>query len=525
MASNINKLFDELQKKHSDLASATPANTSEKPAEKRLRIKYLRDNPEEWFKYYFPAYCQRPDGTFIEPAPFHKEATQRVLDNPEWYEVRNWSRELAKSTRTMMEVLYLALTGQKKSIILVSNSESNAQRLLLPYQVNLEKNNRIINDYGEQKAIGTWETGEFITKKGVVFRAVGAGQSPRGRRTDVILIDDMDTDEDCRNPEIIDYRWKWIEEALIPTRHISIPLLIIFCGNIIAEDCCVVRAAVKAQTAIDQGMPGFSVDKVNIRNEAGKSSWPDKNSEADIDRVLSLISYASQQKEYFNNPMSDGKTFPQIIWGECPPLKDLPFVVCYADPSTGNKDKPGAKSTQGNSRKAIFIMGRLKDKYYIYYGFLDVMSSTTFINDLYACRGYIDGQAISYFYIENNTLQDPIYSQIYLRLLSEVGQSHPKGVLGVTPDTREKKDKWFRIEAGLEPINTQARLIFNIREKDNPHMQRLEAQFKAAKPTSKQLDGPDAIEGAKYIIDQKLVANDIGGYSYSIRERSSEKYY
>ncbi len=443
MSKNIHQLVEELRTKHADLASAAPANTSETAAQKRLRIKYLESNPEEWFKYYFPAYFKKPDGSVFDRADFHKAASARVLDNAEYYEVRNWSRDFGKSSFTMMEVLFLTLTGKKKSILVVSNSEINAQRLLLPYMVNLEKNSRIINDYGEQKAIGSWDDGEFTTKKGVVFRAVGAGQSPRGRRTDVIVIDDIDTDEDCRNPDIIDYRWKWIEEALIPTRHISVPLLIIFCGNIIADDCCVLRAAQKAQSNIDQHISGFYVDKINLTDAQDRSSWPQKINEDEIKRIKSLISYESLQKEYYNNPMSAGKTFPQIIWGECPPLKDLRFVVCYADPSTGNKDKPGAKSTQGNSRKAIFIVGRLKDKYYIYYGFLDVMSSTTFINDLYACRDYIEGQVTAYFYIENNTLQDPIYSQIYLRLINEVGQSHPKGVLGVTPDTRERRTNGF----------------------------------------------------------------------------------
>jgi hypothetical protein len=82
----------------------------------------------------------------------------------------------------------------------------------------LERNNRIIHDYGTQKRIGSWETKEFKTRKGVSFRALGAGQSPRGTRNDaarpdVILVDDIDTDEMCRNPELIKERVKWIENS------------------------------------------------------------------------------------------------------------------------------------------------------------------------------------------------------------------------------------------------------------------------------------------------------------------------
>jgi hypothetical protein len=496
------RLFEKLAELHTGLASSAPVDVSETPGGKRRRIAMLEADVEAWFKYYFTNYAT------AEPAPFHIAATRRVLNNPEWYEVRNWSRELAKSTRTMMEIFYLALAGARiRNVLLVSNSKDNADRLLLPYMVNFKKNNRIINDYGKQHNLGNWAAGEFITKSGVAFRALGAGQSPRGTRNeadrpDVILVDDIDTDEDCRNPDIIDKRWQWVQEALIPTRSISHPLLVIFCGNVIAEDCCVLRAREFADV----------VDVVNIRDEQGKSTWPQKNSEADIDRVLHAISYASQQKEYFNNPLSVGKTFAEITWGKCPPLHELPFVVVYADPAPSNKDRPGAKSAQGNSRKAVFVVGGLGSKYYIYTGYLDVMGSDTFINSLYGCRDYInkqcalevaDGRApATYFYIENNSLQDPFYDQVYRPMILAKGQQYGS-VLGVRPDTRKKPEKWFRIEALLQPLNAFGNLVFNIDENDNPHMKRLEAQFKTAKPTSRDLDGPDCIEGAIFIIKEK----------------------
>lgn len=512
MSKNINQLFLELTAKHNDLATASPVKT-ETAAEKRLRIKYLEQNDEEWFQYYFPAYAT------AAPAQFHKDASQRVLHNPEWYEVRSWSRELAKSTRTMMEVLKLTLTGKKRNVLIISNSYDNAERLLLPYMVNLEKNNRIINDYGTQVSIGNWTSGEFITKKRVAFRAIGAGQSPRGTRNeasrpDIILFDDLDTDVDCLNSDTIEKHWNWVMEAVLPTRSISNPLLVIWCGNIIAEDCCVLRA----QNYADH------VDIINIRNAQGKSSWPEKNSEEDIDRVLSLISESAKQKEYFNNPMSNSKTFANITWGKCPPLSELDFVVCYSDPSPSNKDHPGQKSGLSNSRKASFVVGRKGRRYYIYFGFLDSVGSRKFIDAIYACRDYINDQTVAYFIIENNTLQDPIYSQIYLPLIYEIGKDNKKGILNVSGDDRKKLDKWYRIEATLEPINTRGDLILNEDEKGNPHMIRLEAEMKSAKISSKLLDGIDCIQGAIVCIDEKfyLGSNEVG---FIERTRASGKYY
>ena len=64
----------------------------------------------------------------------------------------------------------------------------------------------------------------------------------------VLLVDDFDTDEAVRNPDTVQKNWDWWEKALYGTRDTAIKTLIIFCGNIIARDCCVVRAG-EAATA------------------------------------------------------------------------------------------------------------------------------------------------------------------------------------------------------------------------------------------------------------------------------------
>ena len=60
-------------------------------------------------------------------------------------------------------------------MLLISNSADNAERLLLPFMANFEENQRIIQDYGQQKKPGAWETGEFTCMSGCSFRAIGAG--------------------------------------------------------------------------------------------------------------------------------------------------------------------------------------------------------------------------------------------------------------------------------------------------------------------------------------------------------------
>ena len=150
MAKRINKkLLEEWEQLGESIANATPIDFSESPKQIEERKKRLEKNDEAWFAYYFPSYYK------CEPATFHRRATKRVMQNAEWFEVRSWSRELAKSARTMMEVIKICLTVGHRNVLLVSNSYDNAERLLEPYKITLEKNNRIIQDYGIQQKLGT----------------------------------------------------------------------------------------------------------------------------------------------------------------------------------------------------------------------------------------------------------------------------------------------------------------------------------------------------------------------------------
>lgn len=461
----------------------SPVDLSETPDDKRKRIAKLEADDEEWFKYYFEAYYTS------EPAPFHKKSTKRIMQNAEWYEVRAWSRELSKSGRTMMEVLKLILTGKKKNVVLTSSSYDNAVRLLKPYKSLLEKNDRIINDYGIQESYGSWAEGEFITRKGVAFRAIGAGQSPRGTRNDavrpdVLLIDDFDTDEDCRNPDTVDKKWDWLERAFYATRSISTPLLVIFCGNIIAEHCCIKKAIDMAD----------AFDIINIRDKNGKSTWPNKNTEEMIDRVLSKISYISAQGEYFNNPITQGKVFPKIHFRKLRPLREYKFLVAYTDPSY--------KSGKKNDYKATALLGKWKDEYHVLRMFVGQTTTAAMLDWQYEIIDWVGGKVPVYFVIEWPSIDDTLKMEI------EAANKRHNVTLPLISDPRVKPDKFFRIESKLEPLNRNEKLLFNIDYKDSDHMKVTEDLFKALSPTSRAHDDPpDAVEGAAVFADSKTMSD------------------
>ena len=478
---------------HKDLAESTHIDVSMSYTDIQMHKAKIERDPIEWMTYFFPKYASYPF------APFQRMAVKRIVENNEWFEVLSWSRSLAKSTVTMMTVLYLTLTGRKKNVILTSNSKDNAVRLLDPYRANLEGNGRLIAYYGEQMSLGSWKEDEFITKSGIAFRALGAGQSPRGSRNeafrpDIFLVDDFDTDEDCRNPDIIEKRWDWWERALYPCRDPATPTLTIFCGNIIAKDCCVVRAAKMANHH----------DVINIRDKNGHSSWPEKNSEEAIDATLSKISTKAAQGEYFNNPISDGEVFKNCLFGKIPPLHKFKFLVAYGDPA------PSENKSKASSTKAVWLCGKLNGVLYIIKGFLDRGLNKDFIEWYVQLNDYVEERTNIYNYMENNKLQDPFFQQVFKPIVAERRKELEKEgkTLNILADTKKKTDKATRIEANLEPLSRLGKLVFNEKEKDCPHMKRLVDQFLLFSLNLKYpADGPDCIEGANRIIDDKFYSD------------------
>jgi len=483
------ELWDEFK---ANMGRSKPVDLNETPSQRKKRREKLEANPEEWNKYYLADFCTS------EPATWQVAASRRIFKNPEWFEVRSWSRELAKSTRAMAEVLYLTLTGKKHNVLLVSNSYDNAERLLLPYKMQLELNPRIIADYGVQQSLGKWEAGEFTTKKGVSFRALGAGQSPRGtkndaKRPDTIIIDDIDTDAECLNKKRIKKKVKWIFEALIPTRSVSEPLLLLVCGNIIAKYCCVTELAKKADKH----------EIINLEDKNGNSTWPQKNKPENIARIKQMTPWSAYQKEYCNNPTSEGDTFKEITYGKAPKISSCEIVLAYSDPSTSNKDKSQGAS-KGVSHKSVVVIGFKAMHFYVYWVRLDQTSNSKFVDWLFEAEIYMVEENVDprRVYIENNSLQDPFYQQVIKPLITEKNKAD--GVhLPIIPDSRKKPDKFFRVEGTLEPLNRNGYLIFDEKIRGNPHMVRMEEQMLGVSEDAQVLDGPDALEGGVWIIKSR----------------------
>ena len=206
----------------------TASLVREDATQKEQRIRRLLRDYAAFCEYYFPHFLILRDKSTGKPirtihnAPFHNQAARKVKSTPNLKAVFMWPRGHAKSTHfDIFMPLWLMFQPQRliNFMVIVGKSEDSADRLLGDIQAELQYNKRIITDFGEQMSLGNWMEGEFSTKQGVKFLAVGRGQSPRGlrereARPDYIVIDDLDDDELCRNERRVRELTEWVKEAL-----------------------------------------------------------------------------------------------------------------------------------------------------------------------------------------------------------------------------------------------------------------------------------------------------------------------
>lgn len=486
--------------------------TSETKSEQLKRIERARKDYAFFVSYYFPHYTtDKKTGATIPSARFHIEAANHIKQNSTTRAVFQWARGHAKSTH-MGVFIPMWLMAQTKPdihmVVMVSKSEQAAINLIADIQAELQYNERYVHDFGRQYNAGQWEAGRFTTLEGKVsFVALGRGQSPRGLkktgcRPDYIIVDDLDDDELCLNEDRVRRATAWVEDALFPTQGAEGGRFIMV-GNLISKTSVLANIANKE---------GTFCTRVDIRNAKGLPSWPALWTEERIAEREKFMGFRAFQKEYMNNPITEGTVFTEMNWGKVPPLRKFRRLVLYGDPSPSNN------KNKASSMKAAFLIGMYEGRYYVIDGRVERATNAEFVEWFFDINSEVPQSVQVYNVVENNTLQDPFYRQVLVPLFA----SH-KGELSLSPDERKKPDKFSRIEGNLEPLNRQQRLVLNIDKKDNPHFRRLEEQFLLLTPRlSAPADGADCIEGGVWYLARRMASVHPESISF-VRANKSHK--
>lgn len=465
------------------IKSSTSVNPFEGSGDKRKRIAGLLSDYTAFCAYYFPEYC------FAPFAWFHKEYPPFIADHPNAIYLLQWAREFAKSTHAGLFLpLFLKFNGKLNGMIVGSHDENMAAQKLLDIQANLEGNQRIINDFGEQMSWGDWASGQFKTRDDIAFYGFGKRQSPRGykfkwRRPNYGLVDDLNDSRQLKNDDIAQEDKRWIMEELKPALWIKNWWLIV-AQNKFHDNT--VTALIETDEELQK-----TVFRVNMEDEQGNSNWPENftNEEA---LLLKTTEGSAYTRERQNTPFEEGTIFKAENMGWVEPLPYSKYdgvLVHYLDPSY--------KATEKSDFKAWVLIGKTGLYYHILKASVQRTSSKSMWEYAFWIDDIVGEQNTVKHAMEASFIQEDIHGKELERVEVDKGRA-----LRVAMDHRAKPDKFQRIET-LQPLFQRGLIKFNIQEQNDPGMKLLRKQLLAFEKGSRiNDDGPDALEGGIWYIDR-----------------------
>ena len=491
MSRSIKQRSIKLDQLIKQIKSSTPAQIGESVHARKDRVNNLLGYWPGFLKYYFPNWASS------DFAPFHLRGGNAVLNFKEKKNVFAWqiSRNLSKTTFWQMFSMYLSLRSVSglphgfETGIWWSKTYDQASDMLTSVRLQYEYNQKLIQDFGEFKTFGQWDEESFSTAQGIWWKALGKGQSPRGSKKDekrprIVIGDDFDDDEELRSSKRLEQSWQWITDALMPVVDISDEALFVFLNNLLAKDSLMARAYQMADYK----------EQVNLLDNRGQPSWKARHTLKDCQYMIGKIGTRAAQKEYFNNPVTEGKVFKEE-WIQDKSMKDLGgyfALISYLDPSF--------KSKKNADHKALVLLGLKDGEIHVIKTFCNSATVEEMVEWHYDIEQYVKKQnAVCEFWMEEVFLQDLLYKD-FAEAAKRKGW--PIGIMG---DTRQKPDKDARISS-LAGYFERGQILFNALEKENHHMQRLKEQLLLFEPgfTGIKKDGPDSLEGGIFKIMEKV---------------------
>ena len=371
-------------------------------------------------------------------------------------------------------------------MVVVGKSEDSAKGLLSDIQAELEYNQRIIADFGEQKNLGNWQEGEFVSQSGVAFFARGRGQSPRGlrykeARPDYIVIDDLDDDELCRNEKRVKDLTDWVKEALFGALDVGRGRFIMV-GNLISKNSVLANIA---------ATKGVYVSEIKAVDKDGEPVWKEKWTKEEAEEAAAFMGYRSWQKEMMHNPIKDGTIFRHewIRYKKLPPLKKYEMLVCYTDPSF--------KSTTANDYKASRLWGKIGTELHLIDCYVRQDTTGGMVRWLYNLYERTTAKNVAVtFYMEANFMQDIILDEF-------TTEGNIRGYqLPLMPDKRKKPEKLQRIEA-ISALWERGFVFYNETLKGTADMEvGIEQTLALERGSRVHDDAPDADEGAIWYLQR-----------------------
>lgn len=154
----------------------------------------------------------------------------------------------AKSTLvTQLFTLWCLFTGRKRFPVIVMDSIDQAYPMLEAIKAEFEFNPRLAMDFPDQAGQGrVWQAGTIVTRGDAKVVVAGSGKKLRGLRhgplrPDLCILDDIENDEQVRNPDQRDKLQGWLSKTVLPLGGAVQKFDTIYIGTILHYDSVLSR--------------------------------------------------------------------------------------------------------------------------------------------------------------------------------------------------------------------------------------------------------------------------------------------
>lgn len=489
MSNSYIKAYKKWKKHCSSVQSATKVKRLEQKGDKDKRIKRAKKDYAYFVEEYFPHYATDPC------ADFHIIEATKVLKDPNFFGVWEWPREHAKSVHAgVILPIWLWINGELDGMVLKGKNEKQANKLLGHLQAEFESNELILQDFGEQKQLGSWTDGEFEINDGVRFEAYGRKVPVRGtrnqeKRPNFYLGDDLDDDEIVENQD----RVEKVVDIIIGSDYGAMDIRksrFLVVGNGIHPKS--ILRHIVGDIDGEAKRPDLHHSHVMATVDGtftGKPSWWQKYTSEQLQRRFRRMGTFKALREYFHKSVIKGKIWKNewFHWGRIPKLNQMDFIVAYFDPSYK------AKTT--SDYKAIKVWGKKKNNYYQIGAFVKQATITEACRWMYDFHESLPEDVTCHWYMEDVFLQDMFYKDI-------AGEGEIRGYhLPMKGDKRKKPEKFGRV-LSIASYWERGLVTYDQRKKKDDHFRVGNDQLLGfSKNSDIHDDGPDADEGAIWMLN------------------------
>lgn len=487
----------------------SPKNTTESKAEqtkrKALVLKSYNDFVLAYYKIYADSDC----------AYFHLEAADKIKSDPNIFAAIEWPREHAKTVHMCLILpMWLMIHGELDGMILMSRTSEMAANALGDIQAHLQYNELFKHDWGELFNHGDWSSGDFTTKDGIRFLALGRGQAPQGarkgeKRPNLGVCSDLDDYEIVNNEKRVLQVVNVILGALLNALAIKGSRLIVENNRIHPRGILAhIVGDTTPRTPKREGIWHSKVFATESKkhtkaylSEGGLPAWSERYTVEQLQRRFKKLGPTLTSAEFYHEHNIEGKIFKNehIRFKKLPNFKKYVVIIGYFDPSFENKPT--------SDFKAIRVWGGLEtsSKGWERHCLKSFVRRTELARCFEFMSNYEDtlplGIAIIW-YVEKQFFNRPIQDALFDHNQRRKSLSKPQ--LLIITDNRTKENKYTRM-VRMEPAYTNNEVYFNINEAHDPDMVEGNNQLKGIEAGySGPDDSPDADEGAWHYLDQHL---------------------